>query len=185
MYSGCESDQDDLHLCQISPCPRTHPPDTDPQSRALPPVGVSEGLTSSTLDTQSTAETITKNDDTVLSGLDEYPLPSVGMLTSQADNTDPPALAVVHRHRKKSSPATPHDVTTSSRLQNSTDFTPSLSIDDIDPPKRLNNAELLRPSGQMVGGGGSTWAEGSASTTGKHYLTVDNFIELISFLPHR
>ena len=172
VYSGCESDQDDLHLCQISPYTPTQPLDTDPQFGALPPEGASEGLTSSTPDTESTVEDITRDGDTVFSGLDEAPLPPIVLVSSQTDSTG------VHRHRKKSTPAatkTPRDdVKTphTSGLQNSTDFTPSLSIDDIDPPRRLNSDALLRPSGQVVGGA-SKWAEGSVSTTGKHVeLTI-------------
>ena len=172
VYSGCESDQDDLHLCQISPYTPTQPLDTDPQFGALPPEGASEGLTSSTPDTESTVEDITRDGDTVFSGLDEAPLPPIVLVSSQTDSTG------VHRHRKKSTPAatkTPRDdVKTphTSGLQNSTDFTPSLSIDDIDPLRRLNSDALLRPSGQVVGGA-SKWAEGSVSTTGKHVeLTI-------------
>ncbi len=164
VYSDAGSDRDDeLHLCQISPTvpPTTAPlivtthPIVTPQTGALLQEEASSG------DHPLSLTPPPGEQPTVLSGLNDAHLPTAAQVT------DPPSLAVVYRHREISSPANiPQREGAFPQLQESTDFTPSLSIDAIDPPtlqKLTGGGSAL----QSQRGGASKWTEASTSTRGR------------------
>ncbi len=146
VYSDPESDRDDLHLCQISPHPST-PPSVTPLSGNLPQEQASGDSPSHSQD-----------EDTVLSGLDNVPLPGTLVFSG-----DPPSLALVH---KKRSSKTPQEERTVPSVQDSSDFTPSLSIDAMDPPVLPGLVSTTVHSQRKEGA--FKWQEGSTGTRGGH-----------------